>query len=323
MKIHIIGTVNGEENEGMRNIATHLGREFERVHTVTYSSLRDIIGIIRRSRSSDVTLVIARAIKKVYLICRIAQLFAHRLCVFLVQKPDAEFVQKCRSRPLHCDYFTLISSDAKMLTLFEGHKIYDFSVGINMRKFSPANISKVVELRKKYGFDSRPVILHVGHLSSGRGLKDFLLLDSNRYNLLVVASGMFEDDQIEQMLMSHGVRIIRGYLPEINELYQIADAYFFPTKSTEFVINIPLSVMEALACGTATVAYRSFEPFKKVGLTDSDGLLLSNNEDNIPVLVEKAVGMKSEKTFLPNAKSWKQVADDVLHFISPMKDDYK
>lgn len=30
MVIHVIGTVNGQVNEGMRNVATHLAKEFEK-----------------------------------------------------------------------------------------------------------------------------------------------------------------------------------------------------------------------------------------------------------------------------------------------------
>ena len=37
MVIHVIGTVNGQVNEGMRNVATHLAKEFEKI----FSFLKD------------------------------------------------------------------------------------------------------------------------------------------------------------------------------------------------------------------------------------------------------------------------------------------
>lgn len=40
MVIHVIGTVNGQVNEGMRNVATHLAKEFEKENTVLYSGLK-------------------------------------------------------------------------------------------------------------------------------------------------------------------------------------------------------------------------------------------------------------------------------------------
>ena len=39
MNIHVIGTVNGEVNEGLRNIATHISHAFEKEHNVIYSGI--------------------------------------------------------------------------------------------------------------------------------------------------------------------------------------------------------------------------------------------------------------------------------------------
>ena len=46
MVIHVIGTVNGQVNEGMRNVATHLAKEFEKENTVLYSGLKQIPQIV-------------------------------------------------------------------------------------------------------------------------------------------------------------------------------------------------------------------------------------------------------------------------------------
>ena len=66
---------------------------------------------------------------------------------------------------------------------------------------------------------------------------------------MVVASGMFEDENVVRILNEAKVKIHKGYLENVEEVYQMADAYLFPTRSAEFVISIPLSVMEALSCG--------------------------------------------------------------------------
>ena len=311
MKIHIIGTVTGEENEGMRNISTHLGREFERTHTVTYSALRDIVSIVKNAPRADITFVFARATGKIYSVLRIAERFSKKLCMALVQKPDALFIEKCRKRPPKCDYLCLTASDAENLTLSEGKQIFPLSVGIDAEKFSPVTKNAAAKLKEKYGFDTRPVILHVGHLSSGRGLEDFLLLDPEKYNLLVVASGLFGNAQTEAALIAHDVKIIKEYQPHINELYQLADAYFFCTKSTEFVINIPLSVMESLACGTAAVAFNSFPALKSPTFAGG-GIIFAKSTAEIPDLCALAVEIKSEKTYLAEAKTWNEVADKAL-----------
>ena len=66
MVIHVIGTVNGQVNEGMRNVATHLAKEFEKENTVLYSGLKQIPQIVLNSKRADVTMIFARANKLVY-----------------------------------------------------------------------------------------------------------------------------------------------------------------------------------------------------------------------------------------------------------------
>lgn len=61
MVSHIIGTVNGQINEGMRNVATHLVKEFQKENTVLYSGLKQIPQIIFNSKRADVTMIFARA----------------------------------------------------------------------------------------------------------------------------------------------------------------------------------------------------------------------------------------------------------------------
>ena len=53
MVIHVIGTVNGQVNEGMRNVATHLAKEFEKDNTVLYSGLKQIPQIVQTGRCYD------------------------------------------------------------------------------------------------------------------------------------------------------------------------------------------------------------------------------------------------------------------------------
>ena len=85
------------------------------------------------------------------------------------------------------------------------------------------------------------------------------------------ASGMFEDENVVHALDEANVKIHKGYLENVEEVYQMADAYLFPTRSTEFVISIPLSVMEALSCGVPVIGYKSFENLNEI--TGSEGAI--------------------------------------------------
>ena len=185
------------------------------------------------------------------------------------------------------------------------------SVGIDAKKFSPVSKAASEELKRKYGIPlCKPLVVHVGHCSEGRGLEDFSAVGPE-YSKLVVASGMFEEPHVMSELKSAGVRLHTEYLPEINEIYQMADCYLFPTRSTEHVISIPLSVMEALSCGVPVVAYDSFSGVRTVKARAGSVIYVSEVAE-IPAAIDKAVRGKSERTFLINPKSWREAAEGLI-----------
>ena len=184
MKIHIISTINGLENEGMRNIATHLSREFEKKHTVTHSGLKSVFSTIKNGRKSDVTFVFARAIKSVYYMLRLVRPFVKNICLFCVQPVPDEFSQLNKKHRVVDSCLTICNDDAKHA--FNNEIVHLVDVGINAEKFSPVSETEdVARLRKKLNLPSdKTVVLHVGHCSSGRFLEEMLTLDKSKYHRL-------------------------------------------------------------------------------------------------------------------------------------------
>lgn len=320
MKIHIISTVNGMTNEGMRNVATHISKAFEAKHQVTYSSLRSYCSVIKNTLWSDATLVFARGNTQVYWLMRAVELFCRNTWLVCVQKPMDGFVELNRKRPLRCGYFSLTAADVQSIVAVPGKEIHLFTAGINTEKFSPVDTEKRKQLKVKYGFDpEKPVAVHVGHCSAGRGLEAFLSLEPQNFQRLVVASGMFEDPDTASSLEAAGVRIHRGYLECVEEIYQLADVYLFPTRSNEFVISIPLSVMEALACGTPVVGCRSFENLGYISAAQG-AVTLVDNQDQWQEAVEQAAKKKQPQSLLQKAQTWNEIAAEIIEKIrSTMK----
>ena len=48
--------------------------------------------------------------------------------------------------------------------------------------------------------------------------------------------------------------LIEDYVPQIQELYQLADVYLFPVTEAGNCIDVPLSALEAAACGIPVAA---------------------------------------------------------------------
>lgn len=313
MVIHIIGTVNGQINEGMRNVATHLAREFEKENTVLYSGLKQIPQIVLNSKRADVTIIFARANKLVYSLTSIVTKLCKNTWIVLVQKPDAEFMAKNNKHPLKCSYLSITEGDMKDVKTLPGAQKKFFSVGIRADKFTPVSNERQKELKKKYGFDeAKPLVIHVGHCSKGRGLEDFAKIGTAQR--MVVASGMFEDENVVRLLNEANVRIHKGYLENVEEIYQMADAYLFPTRSAEFVISIPLSVMEALSCGVPVIGYRSFENLKEIrGTTGS--VTLIDDANQLDSVLPEVIKKKCDHSLLEKPESWGGVAHMVLKVV--------
>jgi glycosyltransferase involved in cell wall biosynthesis len=106
------------------------------------------------------------------------------------------------------------------------------------------------ELRKQ----GRPILLHVGHLRRNRGLD--LLVDAkkalgDRVEIVVQGSPTFPPDEgILEELESGGVHVRRDFVPDLANLYRSSDLYVFPARQEDAgAIELPLGVLEALACG--------------------------------------------------------------------------
>ena len=313
MVIHIIGTVNGQTNEGMRNVATHLAREFEKEHRVICSGLREIPRIVYRSSRADATMIFARASRRVYSLGWLVSRLCKNTWIVLVQKPEEGFLERNRRRPLGCHYLSITEGDMAQLETLPGKRKQVFPVGIDPEKFRPVEAEQQRRLKEKYGFDpDQPLVIHVGHCSKGRGLEDFTRISGAQR--MVAASGMFEDETVMKTLRQAGVKIHKGYLEHVEEVYQMADAYLFPTRSGEYVISIPLSVMEALSCGVPVVGYKSFANLREIPGA-AEAMELMEEAGDLDKILARVIGRKRETSLLKKAVTWQEAAREVLEMV--------
>jgi len=73
-------------------------------------------------------------------------------------------------------------------------------------------------------------------------------------------------------LKKYGFRIIDEYVPNIEEIYNLADCYVFPTFKRHNCIDMPLSVMEAMACNIPVISTK-FGGLPKI-FKEGNGLIL-------------------------------------------------
>ncbi len=147
-----------------------------------------------------------------------------------------------------------------------GRNVTNIKTGVDIHKFVPVHSQQKKELRQKYGIaEDDIVVLHVGHLKKGRNLDKLCLLGSRYRVVLVISSATRGDISLKEKLMKcPNISIIENYVERIEELYQMADVYFFPVVHAENCIDVPLSVLEAAACGLPAVvtAYGELQEFR-------------------------------------------------------------
>lgn len=150
--------------------------------------------------------------------------------------------------------------------------------GVDTKRFHPVSAEQAGRLKEKYGFDpKKKIVLHVGHLNEGRNIRELMKIDEV-YQVLLVTSTRTKAEQDmalkAQLLNKTNIRIIEDYLPDIREIYQMSDVYFFPVKEYGHCIDVPLSCLEAAACGKPVITTAYGEMRQMIG---KEGIYLLND----------------------------------------------
>lgn len=131
--------------------------------------------------------------------------------------------------------------------------------GVDLDRFRPIGNDSRSDLRRSLGLPVTPfIVLHVGHLKPGRGvlaLRSVQALEGVQA-VLVCSSSTEADAGMRRSLQTAGVRVIDHHVPEIEEYYRAADCYLFPPATALDAIELPLSVLEAMACDLPIVTSR-------------------------------------------------------------------
>lgn len=150
---------------------------------------------------------------------------------------------------------------------------YDFRVihnGINTSVFEPCATQ---EIRDRYGLGRKHVLLGVASIwSEEKGLDDFMRM-SRQLNddEVIVLVGITEKDR--KRLPPHIIGIRRTEnTRQLAELYSVADAFINPTRQD----NYPTVNLEAIACGTPVITYRTGGSVEAV--TDDTGFIVDTGD---------------------------------------------
>jgi len=184
--------------------------------------------------------------------------------------------------------------------------------GVDLAKFCPVKRGIKMKLRKKYDLSfSDYIILHVGHINANRNVRIFKEFKDCKGTQVVLVTGAsrFQDKDLIKELEQSGLRILSNYMESIEEVYQLADCYVFPVFSETASIEVPLSVLEAMACNLPIVSTR-FRGLSILGdIDEKKGFFCVDTVEEVYSKTKAALQITMPQTRnMVQAFTWKSIA---------------
>lgn len=281
---------------------------------------KDIFRTVRKCREKIMYMPFPARSSATALRILILSLFAkNKVTVLLTQVTETStlaklFLNLCKAEIL------VLSEDTKRLfeKSINPDRVRKIAVGVDTEKFIPVSKEKTAELKAKHGIPpEKKVVLHVGHLNEGRNVAQLMKLDE-KYQVILVTSTLTKDEQDKdlknKLLSCPNISLIDDYVPNIEEIYQLADVYFFPVTETGRCIDIPVSCLEAAACDKPVVT-TDFGEMKAFRNKNGFWFIDSFEEENLNRLVGEA--LECQKTDSRSAVleyDWSKAVNKILNF---------
>jgi glycosyltransferase involved in cell wall biosynthesis len=330
------GAASGAD-QGERVFLRELGRRLEeRVPTLVYSSTREATQSVRqvsthrlisRQLAGEIWRNRPRAIVYVYPVTTAALLRSRlmKLCgrgaptviIALATDPLERFGGVLR-RFLWPD-LVLVSSDAERRALAaKGAAVETLPPGVDVDRFRPAvDAAEKQRIRREWGLpQDRAIVLHVGHLVGARNLGVLAALAGRPHITPVVLVSHVRDaesDRLRATLEQAGVVVLEGYRSQVEELYRAADCYVFPSRAWGGGIDLPLSVLEALASGLPVVCTPFGALPERFG--NADCVRFATSDTDFVEAVEGMLQLRPPTRQLVDGYSWDAVSDRLLSLV--------
>jgi len=262
MNVCILGITGDQLDEGMKNFGKNLRKALSAQGIKT--ELFDISSILTPPALSELKsfdpdiyhLIPGPTLKGLSLLKILGQLFGAKTVVSATHPHLASQNTRILSW-LKPDLMLVQSSKFEQLFESAGYETAWLPSGVDTEKFRPVSETREKNLRQELGLplDER-LFLHVGHLKKERNVLELDALSDFGSVLVIGSPSTKQQTDVIDTLRSQNHHVYTGYLKEIDKYYQAVGYYVFPTKGVEHSIEIPLSVLEAMACNKPILARR-------------------------------------------------------------------
>ncbi len=321
--------LHGVPDEGIHNLARSLMDRWKEAHLVRGIRIGEDLSVNRlflslalrktlREFDPDTIVYISPSSAKVgaLLRTRMLKIYSPRSKAFVIATQPVRYsgFERKLARLLAPDGVFSQSSKGMEELRHISCPVHFLPSGVDTRRFAPVDENRKRDLRRKYEVDEGAfVVLHVGHINRGRNVQ--ILKDAARSRgvraILVGSTSTPQDEELARELAGAGVRLIREFVPRIEELYQLADAYVFPVLSEGSAIGVPLSVLEAMACDLPVIT----TPFGGLPLMfrEESGFAYFNGGSELAGSIDLARKLRTGSTRrMVEPYDWDRVASGVV-----------
>ncbi len=298
MRLCLIGDFSGTPDEGMKNISRTTSDILSRRHTVMTLNTREMINPIslialKQFKPQVIHYLHGPTIRSLVMLQWIKFLVGNR--VKTVVSATRPYFSTLARRFLPLVKPDLVLTQSKAYEHFfenRGFQVAFLPNGVDLSRFSPVSNQEKMHLRKTLGLPSdKTVVLHVGHIKPNRQLDLFFKIQAMEGIQVVVAGGTHEpcDEVLKDNLKREGITVIHTFMKEIADLYRASDLYLFPlmdsgsalpgTYNQVGAIDLPLSVLEAMACNLPVLTTR-FGALKRL-FDSGNGFAYADNREEI------------------------------------------
>lgn len=185
---------------------------------------------------------------------------------------------------------------------------------VDTTMFRPVDGAEKKRIRGRLGLPEEAFIaLHVGHLRRERGLMRMAPLVSKGILPVIVASkSTGQDPGFKQQLIDSGFLVVDEYVRDVQLYYQAADCYAFPTLVAWRAMDLPLSIIEAMACNLPIVSMDFGCVGKLYGGVAGVRVVGSDEEFAAAVAALKIDPIKVETRKAVENNNWESLADRML-----------
>jgi glycosyltransferase involved in cell wall biosynthesis len=310
MKICVVGHFDKPPDEGVRKIAFILAEELSKQHEVTTINVKDFNSWrkICKFHPDIIHFVLCPTSSGIAMAKLLSLIYSKARTVLSAVQPG--IIPRIKLMSLFKPSLTLVQSyESEAMFQSLGYKTCFLPNGVDLVKFTPASEKEKKELRQKYGIDNNKfVLLNIASLKCERDLN---LLEKLHFNdnviLIIGRRSERKERSLCARLRRKGFLLWLDYFPRIEEIFRLADCYVFPAFEEGSRIELPLSVLEAMACNLPVITSK-FGALPRL-FEEGEGLIFAENEEDfiesVRKIKERSKEVRTREKVLPY--SWENI----------------